>query len=98
MPSIASRTIPVEDAVDPQHAPAPALPAAPPPASSLTTSTGPSRGILPIEYSYQNALYAAQPDSPYFQRSNIDVTTTVRNLALTALTKGNVKKKVGAPS
>lgn len=102
MPSIASRTISVQQAVDQQHGPAPEQPLAPVPFSgqpSYVTSTAPSRGILPIEYSYQNSLYVLQPDSPYFQRSNINVTTAVRNTALTALTKTKfTKTKVGAPS
>jgi len=98
MPSIASRMIPAQDAVDPQHVPETPAPSSPPGVPPVTTAMAPSRGIPPIEYSYQNSLYLTQPDTPYFQRSNIDVTTAVRNLALRALTKANKKKNVGAPS
>ena len=100
MPSIASRTIPVQQAVDPEHAPAPAQAQVPFSGQpTFTPAMSPSRGIPPIEYSYQNSLYSAQPDTPYFQRSNIDVTTAVRNTALIALTKQKfTKPKVGAPS
>lgn len=97
MPSIASRTIPVSNAVDPQHAPAttPAFAAPPvPPPSAMAYS----RGAIPLEFSNQSTLALLQPDSPFFQRSNIEVTTAVRNLSLTALTKRNTKNNIGAPS
>jgi len=99
MPSIASRTVPVQSAIDTQHAPATPPASSPPGVPPVTTAMAPSRGIPPIEYSYQASLAQVQPDTPYFQRSNIDVTTAVRNTALLALTKQKfTKSKVGAPS
>jgi len=101
MPSIVSRTVSPQHVTDPVHMPAISPASSPPGVPPVTTAMAPSRGIPPIEYSYQNSLYLTQPDSPYFQRSNIDVTTAVRNLALTALTRTQqkpTKKSVGAPS
>ncbi len=101
MPSIASRTVSPQDVTDPVHVPAPSPASSPPGVPPITASAVYSRGIPPIEFSYSNSLYQVQPDSPYFQRSNLDVTTAVRNLALTALTRAQqkpTKKSVGAPS